>query len=1802
MLIHVLRSSRSAAACSRFTSRRWSPLLKEPARLGSLASSSTRVRLASPAFARVEGSQSARGFTESAVVAEIASDVLDVKSEAPRNPLGVQLLTPEFSRQIFPTSAAPIPPLHPHAISLSQAHLHKHGLSPSQASVLPSTSFNLPPLQGKDLGEHFWNIGRESAQPWLSMSEDLAKAPLIPPPSGLTSTHLHNADDVVKLPSSDDEGDHRTSAKDWVTMDPSIRRFMEAKMPKWLRKSGWVRYPVLRSVDGEATALGDGIPVDFPLAEDSTLVFDVEVMVKAGPFAVMATAAGPNAWYSWLSPWLLGESDKMQQLMPFGSSAGSASPRLLVGHNVGFDRARILDEYQLGLSNIRFLDTQSLHVAVRGISSPQRPAWIQHRKRRAQRQAEKLLLDEQLREEQRDELHKLLGGGEMDDVEMEHLSSMGLDLEALTDNFRPSTPAGSDSDSSEMFREADDDEKGSGHKLQWQDISSTNSLADVAALHCNIHLPKEMRNVFVEATDRQEILDQLESLLDYCARDVVATQAVFSKVLPAFRETCQHPATFAGVLSMGSPILPVDDEWLDYQTRCDTMYEDALTGVRDALVELAEALREEHSRRKVSEPLWWQSDPWLCQLDWTPKKPKKPKPESSAELDPSDDNLVPKWYRDYVLSKKIPTAAQSVASHLILPSLDGSPLIYQDGKWIIPTDATAIAKLTTRQFLTSKIGQSLQSDLGSVGNAVISAVREKTNKDQMAELLTAAADTLVSDWRKDPAMASRVSALDWSLVAKPEDASEDGVESETWPKWYWDLYKPASGRLELTIRTKVAPLLLKVSWRGCPLFSSREHGWIYLHRPLRDTDFSTRQKPLTFTVEADESIRQMTENLDDPALFYKVPHTAGEEANVGSPFSKSFMGFFDDGTLRSDHPEDLGKRAARDALDLNAQCSYWIGVRDRVASQMVVWEDDVAANMGFTNGASGMRQTDQEASRRKGLILPQVITMGTVTRRAIEKTWLTASNAKKNRVGSELKSMVKAPPGWVIVGADVDSEELWICSVMGDAQFGVHGATAIGWMTLEGTKAAGTDLHSKTASILGTSRNQAKVFNYSRIYGAGIRHATQLLLKANPAMPGEEATRLAKELYASTKGTNTHSPEYFGRKFWYGGTESFVFNKLEDVALSEQPRTPALDCGITAALSRKFLPQATNGGHRNGPGVKNGADISSGDFMPSRINWVVQSSGVDYLHLLVTSMDHLCRKYDIDARFMLSVHDEVRYLAKEEDAYRTSLALQIANLWTRAMFAFKLQMQDLPEGVAWFAQVDLDKVLRKEVDDPCVTPSQPDPVPVGEALDIHQTLSKTNGGSLHRDGRAMELETVTQLVQDQYPAYQPSTQVHRSLGNRGILFLQAQASDDIHEVRALERRATAGAGRFGSIDSVQRPGSEDLAEMAPRRVVKARSRSAAKPATAGSRSKTSAMPGDGSKRRPAKAAQSDRPALQRISAAAFCTSARQRSASAATVPMEASTAELLAEVQHRPLPPKQGVPFYRDVLRKRRIKWQLYRSLLRECPAKATILKGSLQRRFRKYRNVTYRSKANVLVTQAEELLKNFRLMNRGDPAGESFVLAEVRVLRQRRVVAARNATLHFRAVASAPPAPRPRMSGSLLPPTAHNAPLPRYKPVQPDAITMMIKRRRRRAEQRGFRRAEIDEERDMLQREVDIMAQIEAVSQPSSDNETPSRAPKTRVRRGSDRQPATTAASPTTSKGADEWLQPYEDEVLAFNNAARRETARAAMKFDPELLRELKEVRRRRVEHNTAKKRLTESEKGRQEERVDGGSGAHDV
>ena len=46
---------------------------------------------------------------------------------------------------------------------------------------------------------------------------------------------------------------------------------------------------------------------------------------------------------------------------------------------------------------------------------------------------------------------------------------------------------------------------------------------------------------------------------------------------------------------------------------------------------------------------------------------------------------------------------------------------------------------------------------------------------------------------------------------------------------------------------------------------------------------------------------------------------------------------------------------------------------------------------------------------------------------------------------------------------------------------GIHGCTAMSWMTLQGSKAEGTDLHSNTAATAQITREQAKVNTELRI-------------------------------------------------------------------------------------------------------------------------------------------------------------------------------------------------------------------------------------------------------------------------------------------------------------------------------------------------------------------------------------------------------------------------------------------------------------------------------------------------------------------------------------------------------------------------------------------------------------------------------------------------------------------------------------------------------------------------------------------------
>lgn len=62
-------------------------------------------------------------------------------------------------------------------------------------------------------------------------------------------------------------------------------------------------------------------------------------------------------------------------------------------------------------------------------------------------------------------------------------------------------------------------------------------------------------------------------------------------------------------------------------------------------------------------------------------------------------------------------------------------------------------------------------------------------------------------------------------------------------------------------------------------------------------------------------------------------------------------------------------------------------------------------------------------------------------------------------------------------------------------------------------------MHSKTASLIGIERDQAKILNYGRIYGAGVTFAERLLLQFNPKMSPQDARTKARAMYTMTKAS-----------------------------------------------------------------------------------------------------------------------------------------------------------------------------------------------------------------------------------------------------------------------------------------------------------------------------------------------------------------------------------------------------------------------------------------------------------------------------------------------------------------------------------------------------------------------------------------------------------------------------------------------------------------------------------------------------------
>jgi DNA polymerase gamma 1 len=488
-----------------------------------------------------------------------------------------------------------------------------------------------------------------------------------------------------------------------------------------------------------------------------------------------------------------------------------------------------------------------------------------------------------------------------------------------------------------------------------------------------------------------------------------------------------------------------------------------------------------------------------------------------------------------------------------------------------------------------------------------------------------------------------LSQLDWSMNTK---LKKNGQPLSKWygiPSWLRKVSTlDVNNNLiidNLTSKSRTSHLLLRLKWDGSPIVFKPNSGWCYLDKVMND--------------------------------YKKIPHPKKEGENVGSLLSKDFLDDMESGMLSSDY--DI----AAEILQLSVNVAYWTSARSRVLAENV------------------------ESPRGFNTIVPQVVPHNTSTNRAGCALWLTVPDPKKDKIGSEIKSRVQAPPGWKLVSSDFDSQEALIASIFSDAHYGIEGSTQFSHSILAGSKDNGTDMHSMTAKRIGISRAVAKGCNYALLFGAGTKTLANTIRQGNKSISMDEASKLAKKLIDAKKGKKASR----NSKTYVGGSDSYCYNEMARVASMSTPRNPLSGTKMSTA----FRP--THVGD---------------DFWISRQNWVIQSTGSAMLHAFVSAMKYLLRKYNLCAKFCISIHDSITYMAPEDQAKQVAACFQVAHVWCWAWLRHNYGMSNLPVANAWFSSIEIDNILRKSATTSTKTISQLKNEPDGESYNVADLIPVFN--------------------------------------------------------------------------------------------------------------------------------------------------------------------------------------------------------------------------------------------------------------------------------------------------------------------------------------------------------------------------------------------------------------------------------------------------------------------------------------------
>lgn len=416
---------------------------------------------------------------------------------------------------------------------------------------------------------------------------------------------------------------------------------------------------------------------------------------------------------------------------------------------------------------------------------------------------------------------------------------------------------------------------------------------------------------------------------------------------------------------------------------------------------------------------------------------------------------------------------------------------------------------------------------------------------------------------------------------------------------------------KLTSKNRITHMLLKLRYRGQPILYRKGMGFCYQDEQTLQWNRVPRSKP----------------------------------GNVAVVLCKDFKDQFASGEIHSDDPHTA------EILRMALSSTYWTSTQKRVKQQLV---------------ARGTNNRGKDPL----VVSPGLVVHGTISGRSVEPLWLTVSDIKAHKLGTEIKSRFQPAEGYKLVQADMSGQELRYFAALADAKVGVMGSTIVGFNVMAGNKENGTDPHTKLANRYKIGRADAKTAYYALIYGAGKKTiAWPIYYGRGGKSSMSECQKLAADIIFYRKGKKIR-----GTNKYAGGTDSEGFTHLEEIGTSRFPRTPVLNSRMTAPQCPAYC---------------------GNNFHTGRINWVVQAGARDQLDCFIVLFNYLARYYGLDARVVWSFHDEYVAHVAEEDCEKAVWLYNVAHAYTWALLSYKLGLNDLCMVNTFFDDVFVNSAFTK---------------------------------------------------------------------------------------------------------------------------------------------------------------------------------------------------------------------------------------------------------------------------------------------------------------------------------------------------------------------------------------------------------------------------------------------------------------------------------------------------------------------------